>query len=107
MDDTSQKDIQDSLILFEKDFQLEKSYLALEQQTRYTYDQAYLKILRVVEDLLARDLNALLNILYIIDVSEELLKKALAKSEDNTAAIITDMIFKRALQKVETRKKYS
>ena len=103
----SPADIKASLALFQKDFQLDQSYLSLDSQETFTYEQAYLKIMRVVGDLLERDFNTLLNVLYRIDVSEEQLKKALAASNDNPAAVITDMILKRELQKVETRRKYS
>lgn len=101
------KDIKDSLVLFEKDFQLDRGYLNLVEHSTFSYDQAYLKIMRVVEDLLERDFSTLINTLYRIDVSEEQLKNALAKSSDNPAATIADMILKRELQKVITRRKYS
>lgn len=101
------KDIKLSLQLFEKDFQLEKDYLQLSKKKEYTYDEAFLKIMRVVEDLLAKDFQQLVNILYRIDVSEEKLKQALALSTDNPASIITKMIIERELLKVEFRRKYS
>lgn len=101
------KDLIQSLGLFEKDFQLEKSYLQLENRQDMAYDQAFLLIMRVVEDLMTKDFNRLINILYRIDVSEEKLKEALALSNDNPASVITKMILERELQKVETRKKYS
>ncbi|MCO6357823.1 hypothetical protein [Roseivirga pacifica] len=101
------KDITSGLALFEKDFGLDVSYLDLANQPDFSYDQAYLKIMRVVEDLMERDFNALINVLYRIDVSEQKLKAALAITNDNPAAIITKMILERELQKVATRKKYS
>ena len=101
------KDIKQSLKLFEKDFQLEKDYLQLAKQKEYTYEEAFLKIMRVVEDLLAKDFQQLVNVLYRIDVSEEKLKQALALSTDNPASVITKMIIERELLKVEFRKKYS
>ncbi len=101
------KDLISGLTLFEKDFQLEKSYLNLENRLEITYDQAFLLIMRVVEDLMAKDFNRLINTLYRIDVSEEKLKEALALSTDNPASVITKMILERQLQKIETRKKYS
>lgn len=100
-------DLISSLTLFEKDFQLDKSYLNLETQEHMAYDQAFLLIMRVVEDLLTKDFNRLINVLYRIDVSEEKLKEALALSNDNPASVITKMILDRQLKKVETRKKYS
>jgi len=104
---SQQSDLISSLVLFEKDFQLDKSYLKLEEIKDIAYDQAFLMIMRVVEDLMAKDFNRLINILYRIDVSEEKLKEALALSNDNPASVVTKMILDRQLQKIETRKKYS
>lgn len=101
------KDIKQSLQLFEKDFQLEPEYLQLEKQKTFTYEEAFLKIMRVVEDLMEKDFQQLLNVLYRIDVSESKLKEALAFSTDNPASLITKMIIERELLKVEFRKKYS
>lgn len=100
-------DLINSLSLFEKEFQLEKSYLNLQAKEEISYDQAILMIVRVVEDLLSKDFNGLINILYRIDVSEEKLKAALALSNDNPASLIAKMILERQLQKVALRKKYS
>ncbi|MBO3698283.1 hypothetical protein [Roseivirga sp. E12] len=104
---SQQSDLISSLRLFEKDFQLDKSYLNLEEQQGIAYNQAFLMIMRVVEDLMTKDFNRLINVLYRIDVSEDRLKEALALSNDNPASVITKMILDRQLQKVETRKKYS
>lgn len=101
------EDIKLGLQLFEKDFQLESEYPQLSEKKEFTYDDAFLKIMRVVEDLLAKDFQQLVNVLYRIDVSEEKLKEALATSEDNPASVITKMIIERELLKVEFRKKYS
>ncbi|MFT6872505.1 MAG: hypothetical protein ACJAVN_001516 [Roseivirga sp.] len=100
-------DLINSLTLFEKEFQLEKSYLNLQAKEEISYDQAFLMIVRVVEDLLSKDFNGLINVLYRIDVSEEKLKATLALSNDNPASVIAKMILDRQLQKVEIRKRYS
>ena len=101
------EDIQSSLSLIEKDFKLDESYFSLSTKESISYDEAFLMIMRVVEDLLTNDFNGLLNALYRIDVSEQKLKEALAEGTDNPASIITQMIIERELQKVETRKRYS
>ena len=100
-------DLINSLTLFEKEFQLEKSYLNLQAKEEISYDQAFLMIVRVVEDLLSKHFNGLINVLYRIDVSEEKLKGALALSNDNPTSVIAKMILDRQLQKVALRKKYS
>ena len=101
------EDINQSLQLFEKDFQLSKDYLQLEEKKKYSYDEAFLKIMRVVENLMEKDFQQLINVLYRIDVSEAKLKEALALSTDNPASVITKMIIERELLKVEFRRKYS
>lgn len=99
-------DLIQCLELVEKDFQLAPNYLNLEAQQEVSFDQAFLWIMRVVEELLAKDFEKLIHILYRIDVSEQKLKAALAETNDNPAAIIAKMILEREMQKVETRKKY-
>lgn len=99
-------DIKEGLALFEKHFQLDASYLDLQSKESFRYDEAYILIMRVVEELLVKDFNRLINCLYILDVSEVKLKSALAESNENPASIIAEMIIERELQKVETRKKY-
>ncbi len=103
---TNDSDLREGLILFENDFQLESSYLNLKEREEIRYDEAFLLIMRVVEDLLAKDFTRLINCLYRLDVSEQKLKEALAASNDNPASVITGMIIERQLQKVEMRKKY-
>ncbi len=99
-------DLIQSLELFEKDFQVASSYLNLEQQQEVSYDQAFLWVMRAVEELLIKDFEKLIHILYRIDVSEQKLKEALAETNDNPAAVIAKMILEREMQKVATRKKY-
>lgn len=100
-------DLISSLTLIEKDFELEKSYLNLEKSEDLIYDQAFLMVVRVVEDLMTNDFNRLINIVYRIDVSEDKLKQALSVSNRKPASVITKMILDRQLQKVAMRKKYS
>ena len=100
------KALKDGLLLFEKDFQLDTSYLQLEEQADYTYEQAYAKVFRVVSSLLDTDFQRLVSILYRIDVSEQRLKEALAAGAEAPSEVITKMIIERELQKVATRKKY-
>ena len=102
----SDSNLREGLVLFENDFQLETSYLNLKERQDIRYDEAFILIMRVVEDLLAKDFSRLINCLYRLDVSEHKLKEALAASSDNPASVITGMIIERELQKVETRKKY-
>lgn len=106
MDLQNPEDIKESLVLFESDFQLEPSYLKIDQTKTFTFENAYRLIYRVVQHLISNDFNGLINTLYRIDVSEQKLKKALAKTSEDPAALISQMIIERELQKVETRRKY-
>ena len=103
---SSHPNLKAGLVLFENDFQLEKSYLDLEGREEVQFEEAFLLIMRVVEELLSKDFSRLVNCLYRLDVSEEKLKEALAASNDNPASVITQMIIEREMQKVETREKY-
>lgn len=79
---------------------------------RETYDESYEQLrailVRRIEELIESDFEHLMWILYRIDVAESRLKKTLAEfPEAPPAEIITDMVIKRQLEKVETRRKYS
>ena len=98
--------LQEGLALFEHDFQLEKSYLNLDADVTIGYEEAFILIMRVVEELLAKDFTRLINCLYRLDVLEDKLKIALSESNKNPASVITEMIIEREIQKAETRKRH-
>lgn len=88
-----------------KDFQLDSD--ALIDPSNLTYDSLLNRLTQIVEHLISKDFNRLVNALYRIDVSEEKLKSVLAKRPENTSAVIAQMILDRELQKVASRKKHS
>jgi len=88
-----------------KDLQLEPDSLLIEDELNY--EALIHRLSQVLDHLISKDFNQLLNVLYRIDVSEEKLKEALATKPENTSTIIAKMILERELQKVATRKKYS
>ena len=92
-----------SLII--KDFQLESD--ALIDVPKLTYDSLLARLVQIVDHLISKDFNRLLNALYRIDVSEEKLKSVFAQRPENTSLIIAQMILDRELQKVASRKKHS
>lgn len=100
-----QKDILTGLSLIQKDFQLAANQWKLDEN-EISAEKAFTLLYNLVEHLLSHDFNRLINSLYRIDVSEEKLKAALATSPNPTQTI-TEMIWERELQKVETRKRYS
>jgi hypothetical protein len=98
------KDLLTSLSLIQKDFQLAPDHWNVDEGI--DPEKAFSLLYKLVEHLLIHDFNQLINSLYRIDVSEDKLKVALATSP-NPAQTISEMIWDRELQKVETRKKYS
>jgi len=88
-----------------KDFQLESD--ALVDPSQLTHESLIRRLTQIVDHLISRDFNRLLNALYCIDVSEEKLKSVLAQRPENTSLIIAEMILTRELQKVASRKRHS
>ncbi len=89
-----------ALVLANKDFDLAISADAI--RTREDFRQA---LAAVVQQLLDRDFERLLNALYRIDVAEHKVKEAMAAGDD-VALNIADLIIAREMQKVATREKY-
>jgi len=64
-------------------------------------------LIEQVADLIDRDFEHLLRILYLIDVNEMRVRKLISENEgDNAAVIIADLILERQAQKIRSRKKY-
>lgn len=60
-----------------------------------------------VNDLLQRDFNKLIAILYRVDVNENKLRAMLEENEDREAAeIITDLLIERQVQKIKSREAF-
>jgi hypothetical protein len=71
-------------------------------------DQLRARMIVRINQLIQKNFNALVLVLYRVDVSEAKLKYLLKTNKDNDAAsIIADLIIERQLQKIETRKKFS
>jgi hypothetical protein len=61
-----------------------------------------------INELIAKDLNQLLNILYRLDVSESRLRQMLKEHEQEDAAtIVAALIIERQLKKIKSRREYS
>lgn len=88
-----------------KDFQLESDGLI--DDSKLSYDSLLNRLAQIVDHLISKDFNRLLNALYRIDISEEKLKSVLAQMPENTSLVIAQMILDRELQKVTSRKKHS
>ena len=99
------QDLISSSKLIIKDLQLSPEMLEIKAEL--TYDSLAIQLAQIIDHLISKDFNQLLNALYRIDVSEEKLKSVLATSPEDATLIIARMIIDRELQKVETRKRYS
>lgn len=70
-------------------------------------NELHQQLTKVINYLLDKDFNRLLNAMYRIDISEDKLKTALAiDPPDQVAPTIATLIIDRELQKVVTRRKY-
>jgi len=70
-----------------------------------TFEQLKNKLTEKISDLIDRDFNQLVNLLYRIDVDEDLLKKLLKENATAEAAgIIAVLIIERQLQKIRIGK---
>ena len=101
-------------LIIEKDQQeaFELTYKMLDVQSKikeFEYDLMFKELSNVIDYLIDRDLNSLLQILYRIDVDEEKLKQALqgAGDEETSGPLIAQMIIERQLQKIYFRRKFS
>jgi hypothetical protein len=66
------------------------------------------KLVVLVNELINKDFHALVQLLYRIDVYEKKIRLYLDKNTDeDSAAIIADLIIERQLEKMESRKKFS
>lgn len=66
------------------------------------------KLVSFINDLITQDFNALVQLLYRIDVNEKKLKELLTQNENaDSAVIIADLIIMRQLQKIESKKQFS
>ena len=72
------------------------------------YAELFSQILPCIEKLQKENFQNFYSLMYRIDISEEQIKKEVEGTKDKTfAEIVTDLILKRELLKVVTRKHYS
>lgn len=94
-------DLQQAVVEFHK-----LSLLPTSQQITYEQVKQYLII--HINDLLANDFAALVQLLYRMDIPEEKLRYFLQENKDEMASgIIAEMMIERQLQKAESRRLYS
>ena len=87
--------------------EIHPDYLQLEGDEEQALKQLKEILMRRIEELIEKDFEQLMYILYRIDVSEEKLKGKLAEQPTDLAAeIMADMVIERRLAKIKTRKAY-
>ena len=66
------------------------------------------KLIFLINELIKKDFDALVQLLYRIDVYEKQIRLYLSKNrQEDSAAILADLIIERQLEKMESRKKFS
>jgi hypothetical protein len=66
------------------------------------------QLVSFINELISKDFNALVQLLYRIDVNEKKLKELLKQNENTDAAlIIADLIISRQLQKIKSKKQFN
>lgn len=71
-------------------------------------DELKEQLIFFINELINKDFNALVQLLYRIDVDEKKLKNLLNQyKETDASALITDLIIERQLQKIATKKQFN
>ena len=66
------------------------------------------KLIFLINELIKKDFDVLVQLLYRIDVYEKKIRIYLSKNrQEDSAAILADLIIERQLEKMESRKKFS
>ncbi|WP_372473901.1 hypothetical protein AB4865_01120 [Capnocytophaga sp. ARDL2] len=72
-----------------------------------SFEAQFEALVEYIDDLIQRDFNKLISILYRVDVSEEKLKKALQENKHTpTCQVIATMLLERELEKRKRRTLY-
>ena len=70
-------------------------------------EQIRARLMDLINELIQKDFNGLLQLLYRIDVDEMKIRSCLKENKNNdTASLLADLIIERQLQKIKTRQEY-
>ncbi|HEY5391795.1 MAG TPA: hypothetical protein VIJ57_06750 [Hanamia sp.] len=70
-------------------------------------EQTKKRLLDLINELIQKDFNALLQLLYRIDVDEKKIRLYLNQNKNlDSAELLTDMVIERQLQKIKSRHKF-
>ena len=91
-----------------KDFGMNGMEIKFSGSTNNAYSELFSQILPLVEKLQKENFQNFYNLMYRIDISESQIKKAVEESKDKSfSLVVTDLILKRELLKVITRRSFS
>ena len=89
-------------------FEIDESYLPVASNEEERFKELRGILIRRIEELMARDLEKLMWILYRIDVSEKKVREALEiHSSMDYAQALADLIIERQVEKAKSRAQYS
>lgn len=82
--------------------------LAIELPEKISFDELRQQLSFYINELINKDFNRLVSILYRIDISESKLKYLLKENPDEKAGeLITALIIERQVQKIKSREQYN
>ena len=91
-----------------KDFRIQGKEIKFSGSAENAYDELFFQILPLVEKLQKENFQNFYDLMYRIDISEGQIKKAVEESKDKSfSEVVTDLILKRELLKVITRRSFS
>lgn len=89
-------------------FEIDNSYLPQASDESELFRQLRAVLIRRIEELLEKDSEKLMWILYRIDVSEKKVRASLeANSSSDYAQVLADLIIERQIEKARTRAQFS
>ena len=89
-------------------FEIDESYMPVAGDEDKRFQELRRVLILRIEELIARDTEKLMWVLYRIDVNEKKVNEALTvNSSLNYAEVLADLIIERQIEKAKTRKQYS
>jgi hypothetical protein len=82
-----------------------KNELQIEPSATISFQELQEKLTERISHLINNDFEALVNLLYTVDVNETRLR-SLLKEHTNTAHVIAELIIERQMQKIKTRQEF-
>ncbi|MCH7972353.1 MAG: hypothetical protein IH949_00415 [Bacteroidetes bacterium] len=88
------------------DFNKFEEFSLLRDSDINTLEEFKLFLTKKLSDLMVKNFDEVLNILYQIDINESKVRDVIQSNNNYKASLLADLIIERQLQKVKTRGKY-